>query len=256
MITFEQSLLMVLNSKIFWACLILITLYLIFFKKFLGFMGELWVKQELKKLDKDKYIILNNLLLKDNEGLIHQIDHLVISQYGLFVIETKNYEGLVAGKSYYDELTLYLGSNKYKINNPIHQNYGHIKCLQDILELDNFAYYNVVCFANRTKVKIDDKKDNEIICNLDFLNNEILSKKSIKIDTDINDIKSIILSKNIVDKAEKNKHVENVKVIKREKDEKINNNICPKCGGKLVERKGKYGHFVGCSNYPKCKYTR
>ena len=103
------------------------------------------------------------------------------------------------------------------INNPIHQNYGHIKCLQDILELDNFAYYNVVCFANRTKVKIDDKKDNEIICNLDFLNNEILSKKSIKIDTDINDIKSIILSKNIVDKAEKNKHVENVKVIKREK---------------------------------------
>jgi ssDNA-binding Zn-finger/Zn-ribbon topoisomerase 1 len=30
---------------------------------------------------------------------------------------------------------------------------------------------------------------------------------------------------------------------------------CPKCGGKLVERKGKYGDFLGCYNYPKCRYT-
>lgn len=32
------------------------------------------------------------------------------------------------------------------------------------------------------------------------------------------------------------------------------NNICPKCGGKLVKRKGKYGIFIGCSNYPECLY--
>lgn len=31
--------------------------------------------------------------------------------------------------------------------------------------------------------------------------------------------------------------------------------ICPKCGGNLVERVGKYGKFLGCSNYPKCQYT-
>lgn len=33
-----------------------------------------------------------------------------------------------------------------------------------------------------------------------------------------------------------------------------NNMICPDCGGKLIERKGKYGIFIGCSNYPKCHY--
>lgn len=33
-----------------------------------------------------------------------------------------------------------------------------------------------------------------------------------------------------------------------------NRNICPKCGSKLVEKSGCYGHFWGCSNYPKCKY--
>lgn len=31
---------------------------------------------------------------------------------------------------------------------------------------------------------------------------------------------------------------------------------CPYCGGLLVERKGPYGKFIGCNNYPECKYTR
>jgi hypothetical protein len=31
---------------------------------------------------------------------------------------------------------------------------------------------------------------------------------------------------------------------------------CPDCGGKLVLRTGKYGKFLGCSNYPKCKHTK
>ncbi|MDO5848549.1 MAG: UvrD-helicase domain-containing protein [Methanobrevibacter sp.] len=30
---------------------------------------------------------------------------------------------------------------------------------------------------------------------------------------------------------------------------------CPKCGKDLVKRKGKYGDFIGCSGYPKCRYT-
>ena len=33
-------------------------------------------------------------------------------------------------------------------------------------------------------------------------------------------------------------------------------NKCPKCGGQLVERTGKYGAFMGCRNYPKCRFTR
>lgn len=36
---------------------------------------------------------------------------------------------------------------------------------------------------------------------------------------------------------------------------KTDGGICPKCGGKLIMRDGKYGRFIGCSNYPKCKYT-
>lgn len=31
--------------------------------------------------------------------------------------------------------------------------------------------------------------------------------------------------------------------------------ICPSCGGELVERKGRYGVFVACGNYPECEYV-
>ena len=31
---------------------------------------------------------------------------------------------------------------------------------------------------------------------------------------------------------------------------------CPRCGGLLIKKRGKYGEFVGCSNFPKCRYTR
>lgn len=31
---------------------------------------------------------------------------------------------------------------------------------------------------------------------------------------------------------------------------------CPRCGGEVMRRKGRFGQFFGCSNYPKCRYTR
>lgn len=31
---------------------------------------------------------------------------------------------------------------------------------------------------------------------------------------------------------------------------------CPECGSELVLRKGRYGEFIACSNFPKCKYSR
>lgn len=34
----------------------------------------------------------------------------------------------------------------------------------------------------------------------------------------------------------------------------VEGKVCPECGSPLVYRKGKYGEFIGCSNYPKCKY--
>ena len=37
---------------------------------------------------------------------------------------------------------------------------------------------------------------------------------------------------------------------------KTDGGICPQCGGKLIMRNGKYGSFIGCSNFPNCRYTK
>ena len=36
----------------------------------------------------------------------------------------------------------------------------------------------------------------------------------------------------------------------------LNVKMCPKCGNKLILKNSKYGTFVGCSNFPKCRYIK
>ena len=77
------------------AILVLGLISAIFYKQIIGWFGEHWTKKALSKLPKAKYKIINNLLLSVN-GLTHQIDHVVISPYGIFSIETKQYNGLLS----------------------------------------------------------------------------------------------------------------------------------------------------------------
>jgi len=51
------------------------------------------------------------------------------------------------------------------------------------------------------------------------------------------------------------KLIEYIRLAEKSKN-KSDSKVCPKCGGNLVERIGKYGKFYGCSNYPKCQYTK
>jgi ssDNA-binding Zn-finger/Zn-ribbon topoisomerase 1 len=41
-----------------------------------------------------------------------------------------------------------------------------------------------------------------------------------------------------------------------EEDEPDDPAVCPRCGGELEEREGRHGSFIGCSEYPECRYTR
>lgn len=48
-----------------------------------------------------------------------------------------------------------------------------------------------------------------------------------------------------------------IKAAKKDKEDiKVNNHKCPKCGGDIIEKNGKYGMFLGCSNYPSCGFTK
>lgn len=238
-----------LKHPLFWILLILEIITNMYYKKFRGFMGEFWVKKELKKLPKDKYIILNNIMIKSSKGT-HQIDHIILSKFGIFVIEMKNYYGIITGDEYKDKWTQHLGKHKYYFQNPIHQNYGHIKALEELLQIDNKKFISIICISNQANVKVKAKN----VTQLDFLNKLIQSYNTEILDESLEKLKNEIELNNIVDKNTRNEHIQNIKTTVKGIEEKVQNNICPKCGGYLVERNGKYGRFMGCSNFPKCKY--
>ena len=76
------------------------------------------------------------------------------------------------------------------------------------------------------------------------------------LDANIDEIENIIKSNNITNKEERKKHVANIKITIADKTIKEENMICPKCGSKLIIRDGKNGKFIGCTNYPKCRFTK
>lgn len=77
-----------LKNPLFWLFVLLVIITILFYKRIVGFMGELWTKEALFKLDKNEYKILNDIMI-EIDGITHQIDHVIVSKYGIFVIETK-----------------------------------------------------------------------------------------------------------------------------------------------------------------------
>lgn len=232
------------NSKLLLYTIILIvlcTILKIYYPKFRGIMGEFWVKLELGKLPKNKYIVFNDIMIKDEKGT-HQIDHLVLSKFGIFVIEMKNYYGLIKGKEFDNKWCQYLGKNKSYFINPIHQNYGHIKSLSNLVKLDDKYFISVICFSNQAKI---DVKSSSIVTQVDFLDNEILKYNENIVDSDIKELANVIIDNNIEDKKSRKQHVEDIRIKVNNARELENNMICPKCGNKLTERIGKYGKFIG-----------
>lgn len=234
-----------LNPIILSVIVLGITCY-IFESKIIGFFGEFWTKKELKKLPKE-YIVLNDIMFSINNST-HQIDHIVVSKFGIFVIETKQYNGFITGEKYDAKWVRHVGKKKYYYTNPIKQNYGHILSLNELLNLGTDKFINIVSVPSSAKLKIND--DGEIVRNGEVVN-KILSYKN-EVINNKDEIVKIILNSNIKDRKIRKYHVNNLKRNHTEDFSKL----CPKCKGKLVQRNGKYGTFLACSNYPKCRYTK
>ena len=183
----------------------------IYYPKFRGFMGEFWLKLELKKLPKNKYKLLNDIMIEDEKGT-HQIDHIVLSKYGIFVIEMKNYYGLIIGNQYKEKWYQYLGKNKYTFHNPMYQNYGHIKALSNVLKLNEELFIPITCFSNQVKLKVTSNKP---VVQVDTINRNILKYTEEIITCDLNELSLKIENMNILDKIKRKEHVKNIRNLKR-----------------------------------------
>lgn len=215
--------------------------------KIIGWAGEQWTRERLEELPKDQYVVLNDIFIKSNYGT-HQIDHVVVSPFGIFSIETKKYSGYITGNKYDKKWVRRNWGRIYYYENPIRQNYGHVKALSELLNTNESKIFNIVCIPSTAKLNIE--HDGELT-RYDTLLDRIMSYKEVII-PNVNEVVEIINQNNITDDNIRREHVKNI----RENIIDHDSTKCPKCGGHLVERTGQYGKFIGCSNYPKCKYTK
>ena len=131
-----QIILSQLFSTFWWVILAFVAIGIIkAFKPFIkGKVGEFAVALHVKLYLKDpEYILLNDCTLPDEQSGTTQIDHILLSPYGIFIIETKNYKGWIFGSERQKMWTQKIFKKSYKFQNPLHQNYKHQKVLEQVL---------------------------------------------------------------------------------------------------------------------------
>ena len=144
--------------------------------------------------------------------------------------------------------------NKYNFYNPLRQNYAHMKALEEKLGINENNFIPIVAFSDRCTLKVNTKQPGIYMSQL---LSEIDRHKDYKIGTEeIKGISERILALNVASQDLRSDHIETIREHVREDNCKISQGICPKCSGQLVRHGGKYGSFYGCSNYPKCRYTK
>jgi len=218
-------------------------------------------------LDKKKYQLLKNVTLRTDDGTT-QIDHIIVSQYGIFVIETKNYKGWIFGSEHSKTWTQSIYGKKNTFQNPLRQNYKHVKILQKLLSLDANKIFSVVVFVGEATFKTD--MPNNVVYPLGLLKFIKSHHKVLFTPREmwraVEEIEDAQLAKSFRTNRE---HVENLKSKRSNSSSRTKNTrfksvdslICPRCGNDLILRTAKRGknagnQFYGCKSYPRCKYTR
>jgi hypothetical protein len=221
--------------------------------KIKGYFGEIKVAGLLKSLDKSNYKVINNLVLNIN-GRTSQIDHLVISNYGIFVIETKNYNGWILGSENSEYWTQVVYRRKHVFYNPIFQNAGHIKALKYCLkEYSNAKYFSIIVFISSAEIKVNTTA--QVIHTANLISTIYKYTEANISDNERDIIFQKINQLNSIATFEKDKHIQFINQKVQERSRLVKENRCQKCGSNLIVRNGKFGEFLGCSTYPKCKFT-
>lgn len=220
--------------------------------KFLGTIGEDYISSILHTLPKEKYIVLDNVLLNSPTGTT-QIDHIIVSVYGIFVIETKNYTGTIRGRRKGEHWIQYVNGRSYTIYNPLKQNHAHIMAIQGIFNIPLNRYVAIVVMAQACDVQ--GEAINCVIHSSQLLDVIKGFNTVVFAEYEMHYIASEIIKKKQNGFWNNLDHVANTQGKIKLKENKVAQRICPRCNNALVERNGQYGMFLGCSDYPRCKYT-
>jgi len=148
---------------------------------FKGLFGEFLVNSAARLfLKKGRYKLIKDVTLRASDGTT-QIDHLILSKFGIFVVETKNMKGWIFGSENQHSWTQKIFKKSIKFQNPLRQNYKHVKALQALTGLKDEHVFSVIVFVGDGTFKT---KMPENVTHLKGFISFIKSKKKILISND------------------------------------------------------------------------
>lgn len=276
-----------------------------------GKQGEKQVAKVIAKLKKRDFICFNDVLLsssgrKNTSGdkdycerdayavATSQIDHILVSTRGIFVIETKSHIGKITGSEQAQYWEQRLSGQSRSFYNPLLQNASHVKVLKKLLSfVPDEAFVSVIVFTEASGLNIKADKivmkrrllpdkiidrtlipservvkkwwnfykkeirldESKIVLFLDNLLEELRRRKKILTRDEIKEIAEMVENFSINDRKTRKGHIQYAKNTAKNISREIRNGICPRCGGMLVVRKTGNGDFLGCENFPRCRFT-
>ena len=237
-------------------------------------------------------MVLRNVYIPTDDGRTSEIDVLLLTTRGVFVIESKNYSGWIFGNEGDRQWTQCLNARtKNRFYNPIWQNRGHVRWLREFLA-DDTPLHSLVVFSERCELKdVTVMSDDVRVIKRDALSATVRmmlesSEESLTAD-EVESLYQRLKPLCEVTRAQRARHVADVKESQRRtsagsgqesrhavaddvrqqrestdatdvaRDE---SRVCPRCGGTLVVRTARRGEnagrqFLGCSNFPTCRFT-
>lgn len=256
----------VIPNIAWWAIPLLMLIGLCKTPFFKGLIGEWAVNLAARlRLDKGTYHLVRNVTLPTESGTT-QIDHIIVSPFGVFVVETKNMKGWIFGSEKQKTWTQQVFKKKSRFQNPLHQNYKHTKALESSLGLDAGKIFSVVVFigdsAFKTPMPENVTAGGSYIRYIKSKTERLLSEEEVV--RIVKQIESGRLKLSLKTHLEHVRHVQGIVQAKTSTRAaptmapKVEGKTCPRCGGPMVLRISKKGNqvgqqFWGCSTFPKCR---
>jgi hypothetical protein len=219
---------------------------------FKGWLGELKTSLKMKiSLNRRKYSQFDSTILPSSNGTT-QIDHILISKFGIFLIETKNTSGWIFGSEKDIKWTQVLFGHKYKFQNPLRQTYRQRRILAEFLSISESLIHPVIYFNGECKIKTP-LPLNVITSNLTNYIKGFTETKLSK--EEISRVKILMENYKNHTSLTSMDHINSLKI----RHESIS--TCPSCGDDLKMRTAKKGkrignQFYGCKSYPQCTYSK
>lgn len=221
-----------------------------------GLRGELSVRfAAWRGLRGVVYHRMHNVTLRTPDGAT-QIDHVFISPFGVFVVETKHIRGWIFGKEDDRQWTQVISGEKWHFQNPVRQIYKHVKAVEHALGVQQSAIHSVVVFTAHTTFKTVMPSNvtlrREFVGYVKSFRDVILTQEQVS--SFVSELHRKALPKSHILRQQ---HIQRV----RQRSNPNAYRRCPKCGSRMAIRTARRGSHAGhqfwaCSAYPKCRYTQ